>query len=65
MEFACKVCGGPHSTGACTEKPKPTSAAQQIESAFKGMAGGVKEAAIAKVAEYDARIRAAREGITP
>ena len=62
MEFACKICGGAHTTGACTESPKPASADQQIENAFKGIAGGVREAAFAKVAEYDARIRAAREG---
>lgn len=62
MEFTCKVCGGAHTTGACTEGPKPASSAQQIEGAFKGIAGGVREAAFAKVAEYDARIRAARDG---
>lgn len=62
MESTCKVCGGAHTTGACTEGSKSASSAQQIENAFKGMAGGVREAAFAKVAEYDARIRAAREG---
>lgn len=31
METACKVCGGAHTTGACTENPKPTSTDQQAE----------------------------------
>ena len=62
METVCKVCGGAHTTGACTEKPKPTSTGQQIETAFKNMGGGIKENALAKVAEYDQRLKAAQEG---
>ncbi len=34
----------------------------QIEDAFKNMGGGIKESAIAKVAEYDERLRAAQAG---
>ncbi len=62
METPCKVCGGAHTTGACTEKPGPDSIGQQIEEGFKALGGGIKEAAYAKVVEYDQRIRAAQEG---
>ena len=62
MESLCKVCGGAHITGACTEKPKSASVGKQVKDAFRGIAGGIREGALSKIAEYDKRIRAAKEG---
>lgn len=62
METSCKVCGGAHITGACTEQPKTPSKGQQIEDAFKNIGDGIRENVLAKVSEYDQRLRAAQEG---
>ena len=62
MESLCKVCGGAHITGACAEKPKSASVGQQIKDAFRNFGGGVREGVLSKIAEYDKRIRAAKDG---
>lgn len=62
METSCKVCGGAHGTGACTEQAKQSSMGQRIESAFQDIGGGIKENAMAKISEYDQRLRAVQEG---
>ena len=57
METSCKVCGGAHTTGACTENNAAT-----LDRAFADMGSGFTENKVDKVREYYERIRAAQEG---